>query len=139
MHPYLMPRKLPDHDTHTGRVLLALDGSHLTRDVLALALDRCSDLAKRIDVLLVKPTREAITLMRDFLFQLNQRDIPCRLTMIGGPLAKEVARYMKRYPDINTVVTHNQANWPVDLEPVMEKLLLAGYRFVFLSNASRHQ
>lgn len=139
MHPYLMPRKQPDNDAHAGRVLLALDGSRLTRDVLALALDRCSDLAKRIDVLLVKPTHEAISLVRDFLFHLNQRDIPCRLTLIGGHLAQEVARYMKRYPDISTVVTHNQANWPVDMEPVMEKLLVAGYRFVFLSKASRHQ
>ena len=147
MHPYLLLRKrqmrakqnlMPNNTERPFRVLLALDGSRMTLETMDLAFERCQAMTRCIDILVVKLSSEPAALLRDFLNQLEQHDIEYRLTITEDSLASQVARHMKRFPGIKTVVTDSQINWPDGLGPVMERLLVDGYRFVFLSKSQNH-
>lgn len=143
MHPYLMarrqqfnPKRKPVAPDRLFQVLLALDGLGLTRELLVKALDRCVELTRRVDILLVNPSPEDAGLLLGLIGGMEQRDIETHLSCTEGTLEDEVNRYLQRFPGIKTVVTDNLTDWAVGMEPMMSAMRREGYRFVCLSNST---
>ncbi|MBI5330285.1 MAG: hypothetical protein HZB71_06695 [Betaproteobacteria bacterium] len=86
------------------RVLLALDGCALSRELLEAALRHCVHLSSRLDILLVNPPRAPASLLAVLLLKLEHSGVDYRLTSTQGDLAGEVARYLRRYRGVTTVV-----------------------------------
>lgn len=140
MHPYLLTRKQVKArrqacPVHPYRLLLALDGTRLNREILALALDHCSALSQRIDVLVTTPDHASAAMLREFLNRQAEQNIEIRLTITEDDLANQVDQYMRRFPGIKTVVTDDLDGWLGQLGPTMERLRRDGYRFICLSHA----
>ena len=93
------------HPTHTHRrVLLALDGDSLNRELLGAALSCCVHLTSRLDILLINPPEEPTSKLAVLLRQLEHSGVDYRLASAHGRIGEEVARYLRRHRGIATVV-----------------------------------
>lgn len=86
------------------RVLLALEGRGVSRDVLNTAFAQCVRLTSRLDILVSSPPREPASLLGLLLVKLEHSGVDYRLLHAHGSLAEEVSRYLKRYTNRSTVI-----------------------------------
>ncbi|MDO9226453.1 MAG: hypothetical protein Q8M09_19840 [Pseudomonadota bacterium] len=85
------------------RVLLALDGNMLDRELLAGMLRRCVHLCPRLDILLVNPPREPTTMLAMLLLRLEHSGIDYRVSSGHGDMGEEILRYLGRYRGISAL------------------------------------
>lgn len=85
------------------RILLALDGSGLSRELLSQALQLCVPLRPRLDILLVNPPRETTSCLAMLLLRLEHSGIDYRIATGSGDLGQEVLHYLNRYHGVTTV------------------------------------
>lgn len=74
---------------HKFRVLLALDGRHLTDTLLTSAVPRCVEY-DRLDILLVNAPKAPTMLLRILLLRLKHSGIDYRLVSTDGDLGAQV-------------------------------------------------
>jgi len=114
---------------HT-RVLLALDGGALGRDLLAMVLRRCVRLCPRLDILLVNPPREATSVLAVLLLQLEHGGIDYRVASARGDMGEEILRYLSRYRGISALALADPAQLSVAARTLIES---KGQEIIFLS------
>ena len=95
---------MPSPSFATRLVLLALDGCALSRELLEVALRRCVHLTSRLDILVVNPPKAPASLLAVLLLKLEHSGVDYRLAGVHGDLAGEVARYLRRYRGVTTVL-----------------------------------
>ena len=86
------------------RVLLALDGRHVTAELQLAALKCCVQFSNRLDILLLNPPKPPTSLLSGLLLRLEHSGIDYRMTSGEGNLAAEVLRYLKRFQSIDLVI-----------------------------------
>lgn len=96
---------MPPSSFASRRVLLALDGCALSRELLEAALRRCVHLTSRLDILVVNPPRAPASLLAVLLLKLEHSGVDYRLASAHGDLGGEIARYLRRYGEATSVVT----------------------------------
>jgi hypothetical protein len=124
----MVPRENARH-----RVLLSLDGGHLTPKVLSSALAGCLQGARRVDVLLVNACKEPTSLLHKLLIGLEQAGIDYRLTCTDGDLGDEVVRYLHRLPGISLVMVASLPTLGRNWDAQVADLRYQGYRFSTLT------
>lgn len=113
------------------RVLLALEGSGVNREVLNAALGHCVHL-KRLDILVVNPPREPTFLLGLLLIKLEHSGVDYRLLSPYGSLADEVLRYMGRYPRQTSVIVIELAALKRQMGARFDELAAEGHQFLEL-------
>jgi hypothetical protein len=86
-----------------ARVLLALDGATLGREVLTRVQRRCMTLCPRLDILLVNPPREATSCLGMLLLRLEHGGVDYRVASAHGEFGAEILRYLGRYRGIDAL------------------------------------
>lgn len=114
------------------RVLLALDGAGLSRELLNAALPCCLRLTDRVDILVVNPPKATTFLLGGLLTRLERYGVDYRLTSAEGSLADEVVSYLRRFQGIKTVVVDKLWQWEAVMGPALQVLRRDGYRFITL-------
>ena len=116
-----------------GRVLLALDGNALSRDLLGRALRRCLHLDSRLDILLINPPSAPTSLLAVLLLQLEHSGVDYRIVSARGHFAEQVLRYIRRYRGIAAVVVASLEQVADMPEPGLQQLENEGHHFIALS------
>lgn len=88
------------------RVLLALDGQDVPREVQHAALKCCVHWTRRLDILLVNPVKAPTFLLGGLLLRLEHSGIDYRLDSCEGGFGNEVVRYLQRFPGIGLVIVN---------------------------------
>jgi len=114
---------------HT-RVLLALDGCALGRELLATVLRRCVHLCPRLDILLINPPREPTTMLAMLLLRLEHSGIDYHVASAHGDMGEEVLRYLSRYRGISALALADPAQLSEEAKSLVQ---LKGHQIVFLS------
>ncbi len=114
---------------HT-RVLLALDGSTLHRELLASLLRHCAHLSPRLDILLINPPREPTTMLAMLLLRLEHSGIDYHVASAHGDMGEEVLRYLSRYRGIGALALADPAQLSEEAKSLVQ---LKGHQIVFLS------
>jgi hypothetical protein len=122
-------RRWAQHQQPGFRVLLALDGQELNRDLLDRALECCVKLTERLDVLLVRPPKAPTFLLGGLLMRLERHGVDYRLTSAEGTLGDEVLGYLRRFHGIRTVVLDRHDKLPIQ---TLAQLLAGDYRLISL-------
>lgn len=123
-------RRWAQHQQPGFRVLLALDGQELNRDLLDRALECCVKLTERLDVLLVRPPKAPTFLLGGLLMRLERHGVDYRLTSAEGTLGDEVLGYLRRFHGIRTVVLDRHDKLPIQ---TLAQLLRGDYRLITLA------
>lgn len=124
-------RRWAQHQQPGFRVLLALDGQELNRDLLDRALECCVKLTERLDVLLVRPPKAPTFLLGGLLMRLERHGVDYRLTSAEGTLGDEVLGYLRRFQGIRTVVLDRHDKLPIQ---TLAQLLAGDYRLITLAD-----
>jgi hypothetical protein len=126
----------PLFNIHTARLchgmLLALDGRHLDRAFLPLAVQVCRPVGKRLDILLVNPPKPATLMLWPFLQELEREGIDYRLTSCEGELAEELTRYVHRFRHISCILLDRLDARHTGLHPALHALRQEGYEVLTL-------
>jgi len=103
-----MPRDVTEvrHGHTKLRVLLALDGQQLTRELQIVALKCCVHWTRRLDILLINPPQAPTFLLGGLLLRLEHSGIDYRLDSREGEYGQEVTRYLQRYAGIGLVIVN---------------------------------
>ena len=117
------------HRPHT-RVLLALDGCALGRELLAKVLRRCVHLCPRLDILLINPPREPTSVLAVLLLQLEHSGVDYRVASVRGDMGEEILRYLSRYRGITALALADSAQLSVAARTLIES---KGQEIIFLS------
>ena len=88
------------------RVLLALDGQRLTRDMQHVALRCCLHWTRRLDILLVNPPKAPTFMLGGLLLRLEHSGIDYRLESREEDYANAVLRYLQRFPGVGLVIAN---------------------------------
>lgn len=115
------------------RVLLALEGNGVSRDVLNLAFSRCVHLTSRLDIVVVNPPREPAALLGLLLVKLEHSGVDYRLMHAHDTLAAEVSRYLKRYTHRSTVIVIELEGLATALGTKFVQFCTDGHRFMELA------
>lgn len=114
---------------HT-RILLALDGRTLQRELLATLLRHCVHLCPRLDILLINPPREPTTMLAMLLLRLEHSGIDYHMSSAHGEMSEEILRYLGRYRGITALALAD----PAQLDEEAKNLVkLKGHQIVYLS------
>jgi hypothetical protein len=114
---------------HT-RVLLALDGCALGRELLDNVFRRCVRICPRLDILLINPPREATTILAVLLLRLEHSGVDYRVASAHGDMGEEILRYLSRYRGITALVLAD----PTQLSEAARSLIeLKGHQIILLS------
>jgi hypothetical protein len=89
------------------RVLLAVDGRHLSPEFQPGALKRCVQFCNRLDILLLNSPKSPTFLLGGLLLRLEHSGIDYRLTSGEGELGAEVTRYLQRFHSIDLVMVND--------------------------------
>jgi hypothetical protein len=117
------------HRPHT-RVLLALDGCALGRELLATVLRRCVHLCPRLDILLINPPREPTSVLAVLLLQLEHSGVDYRVASVRGDMGEEILRYLSRYRGITAVAIAHPEQLNVEAKALIER---KGHQLIFLA------
>ena len=112
-----------------SRSLLALDGAHLTPEVLSAAESRCLQVADRVDILLVNPLKEPTALLHGLLEHLEWAGVDYRLTSASGNLGDQVASYLRRFLGITVIMVATLPALGTDWDMRVADLRFQGYHF----------
>ncbi len=113
-----------------ARILLALDGRVLDRDMLAKLPRCCVQLSPRLDILLVNPPREPTSCLAMLLLRLEHSGVDYHLASSLGETGAEVLHYLSRHRGISAVLLVD----PAHLDPESRRLIeLKGHPVIFLS------
>ena len=113
---------------HT-RILLALDGGALDRELLARIPRCCVQLSPRLDILLVNPPREPTSCLAMLLLRLEHGGIDYHLASSHGEMGAEILRYLARQRGITAVVLAGATSLDAESRKLIE---LKGQRVVLL-------
>ncbi len=114
---------------HT-RVLLALDGRTLERELLASLLRHCAHICPRLDILLLNPPREPTTMLALLLLRLEHSGIDYHVSSAHGEMSEEILSYLGRYRGITALALAD----PTQLSEEAKSLVaLKGHPIVYLS------
>jgi hypothetical protein len=117
------------HKSH-ARVLLALDGCDLGRELLATVLRRCSQLCPRLDILLINPPREPTSVLAVLLLQLEHSGVDYRVASAHGELGEEIIRYLSRYRGITALALAHSEQLSAEARALIE---LKGHQIISLA------
>jgi hypothetical protein len=127
----------PLFNIHSARpchgMLLALDGRHLDRAFLPLAVQVCRPVGKRLDILLVNPLKPATLMLWPFLQELEREGIDYRLTSCEGELAEELTHYVHRFRHISCILLDRLDARHTGLHPALHALRQEGYEVLTLA------
>ncbi len=119
------------------QVLVALDGNHVTQALLDAVLACCTRLTSRVDILLVNSPKAPISMLKVLLLRLEHGGIDYRLASTDGVLADEVARYLRRFLGISTVLVASLAALQGEPGQTLRRLREEGYQFIGLLDDQR--
>lgn len=114
---------------HT-RVLLALDGRSLDREMLARLPRCCVKLSPRLDILLINPPREPTSCLAMLLLRLEHSGVDYHLASSFGEMGEEVLRYLGRHRALSAILLAEPAHLDAEARARIE---LKGYPVIFLS------
>lgn len=109
------------------RILLALDGHALARELPARVLRHC--LCQRLDILLINPPREPTSILAVLLLRLEHSGIDYRMASSHGQMGEEVLRYLACYPGIQAVALADSAQLDAESNRLIE---LKGHQVLLL-------
>ncbi|MDP2832396.1 MAG: hypothetical protein Q8Q28_03685 [Pseudomonadota bacterium] len=118
---------------HT-RVLLALDGRTLERELLATLLRHCAHICPRLDILLLNPPREPTTMLALLLLRLEHSGIDYHVSSAHGDMGEEILRHLSRFRGINALALADPAQLSEEAKSLVE---LKGHQIVYLSTPER--
>ena len=119
---------------HPGfRVLLALNGHDLNREILDKAFNCCRNLTDRLDVLVARPPLAPTFLLGGLLIRLEQSGIDYRLASSEGELGEEVLHYLHRFNGIRTIVLERHEALPERARYVLRG---EGYQLISLDRTA---
>jgi len=123
------------HLPRNRRVLLAIDGLEVSREMLGAALRGCVHLTSRLDILVVNPPQATTFLLAILLLQLEHSGIDYRLLADReGDFAHEVVRQLQRYPDPASVIVNDLPALEAAEGDALAGLRLQGHDFLALSD-----
>ena len=111
------------------RILLALDGHALARELPAQVLRHCVHLCPRLDILLINPPREPTSILAVLLLRLEHSGVDYRMASSHGRMGEEILRYLARYPGIQAVALADPAQLDTESSQLIE---LKGHQVLFL-------
>jgi hypothetical protein len=117
------------------RSLLALDGERLSPDQLKEAQAKCLQVADRVDILLVNPTRPPTSMLCDLLIKLEESGIDYRLTAVSGKLSDHVSQYIRRFMGITLIMVATLPTLGDSWRIKVADLRHQGYRLISLCNS----
>ena len=113
-----------------ARVLLALDGRSLDRELLTRLPRCCMKLSPRLDILLVNPPREATSCLAMLLLRLEHGGVDYHIASALGAVGEEILHYLTRHRGISAVVLADPAHLDTESKALIE---LKGQQILFLS------
>lgn len=119
-------------EIHT-RLLLALDGHRLDQTLLKMAFSPCRDLCRRVDILIARPTKPPTQMLARLLLSLELCGIDYRLTTTESDLLAEVLRYLRRFPNIGTILLESLHPADEEQATALRALRADGLRLIDLS------
>jgi hypothetical protein len=105
---------------HHQRILLALDGRALARELPATVVRHCVHLCPRLDILLINPPRESTSILAVLLLRLEHSGVDYRMASSHGPMGEEILRYLARYPGIPAVALVDLAQLDAESRRLIE-------------------
>lgn len=114
---------------HT-RILLALDGRALDREMLARLPRCCVQLSPRLDILLVNPPREPMSCLAMLLLRLEHGGVDYHVASALGEVGAEILHYLTRHRGITAVVLAEPGHLDAESRGLIE---LKGHQIIFLS------
>jgi hypothetical protein len=124
---------------HKFRVLLSLDGGHLSPLLLSTVPAYCVPFTDRLDILLVNPPKSPPSLLAGLLMRLEHSGIDYRLVSCDGELGEQVLDYLKRFAGITMVLVDNLSSLEQSIGSTMAKMRKVGYRFESINVQSRNE
>lgn len=103
-----------------ARVLLALDGSALDREMLARLPRCCVKLSPRLDILLVNPPREPTSCLAMLLLRLEHGGVDYHVASSFGELGEEVLRYLGRHRAMSAILLADSTRLDADTRARIE-------------------
>jgi len=92
-------------------ILLALKGSHIDPRLLSSASSLCGRLDAGLDIMLVSAEGKLPPLLDNFMRELQQGGIYCRLMHKAALRSREIVQYANTHECITTVLIDSQARW----------------------------
>ncbi len=102
------------------RILLALDGRALARELPAVVVRHCVHLCPRLDILLINPPREPTSILAVLLLRLEHSGVDYRMASCHGDPGAEILRYLARYPGIPAVALTDPAQIDAESRRLIE-------------------
>lgn len=110
-----------------GVALLALDGGRLKRETLPYVVQLCSQITRRMDILLASSPQEPLHILGKFLQKLEDAGIDYRLTSVEGSLAEEMVRYVQKRRQISVVLVGSDKEGSEQMDAAFGRLREMGY------------
>lgn len=92
-------------------VLLALKGEHIEPRLLSSASGLCGRMDAGLDIMLSSGNAKLAPLLENFIRDLQQDGIHCRLTRQAGLRSKEIVQYANTHECISTVIIDSLGSW----------------------------
>jgi hypothetical protein len=96
----------------SGRfLLLALKGEHVEHRLLAYAASLCRRMDAGLDILLTSGVESLTPQLDNFVRELREEGVQCRLTKEAGLCSKDIVQYANAHARISTVVIDAISHW----------------------------
>jgi hypothetical protein len=92
-------------------VLLALKGEHIEPRLLLSASALCRRMDAGLDIMLVSGAEKPPPMLKNFMHDLHQDGIHCRLTQQAVLHSREIVRYANTHECISTVMIDSLGRW----------------------------
>jgi hypothetical protein len=92
-------------------ILLAIKDEHIEPRLLTYASTLCRRMDAGLDIMLRGESKTLPPLLDNFMRELQQDGIQCRLTQQGGLRRRDIVQYANTHGSISTVVIDAVSNW----------------------------
>ncbi len=118
------------------QVLLAMDCSRMTDQLVNSAVASCLRLGDRLDLLLINSTRSAEQLDCQLTLRLQHAGIDIRVTRREGDFVEQLLEHLDCCQGTTLIVVDQLTTLEEDLGTAMDDLLAKGCRFLPMTNSS---
>ncbi|MBI4741073.1 MAG: hypothetical protein HY777_05890 [Betaproteobacteria bacterium] len=92
-------------------ILLALHGEPIQPRLLSSASSLCRRVDAGLDIMLISGESAASAVLEDFMREVRQEGVPCRLTRDAGMRCSDIVHYANTHECILTVLIDSLGNW----------------------------
>ncbi len=92
-------------------ILLALKSEHIEPRLLSSASGLCRRMEAGLDIMLISSEGKPPAALEDFMCQMKQEGIYCRLQRESGMKSRDIVQYANTHECISSVVIDSLGNW----------------------------